>query len=169
MVVVITGVAGAGKSTVGKALADSLGWPFHDADHLHSPENVARMSRGERLTDDLRRPWLGKVRELMAHADTAGENAIVACSALKEEYRRFLADGIPSVRFVYLAADEGLLRSRLSQRAGHFVGTALLDSQLAVLEPPRNALTVDAALPVETLVEQIRAALRPGPGDTPSA
>ncbi len=161
MVVVIAGVAGAGKSTVGKALAVSLGWAFYDADDLHSPENVARMSRGEGLTDDLRWPWLRQVRELIATTAEVGDNAVVACSALKQQYRRYLADGISSVRFVFLAADEGLLRSRLAQRGGHFAGTALLDGQLTAVEPPQDALTLDAALPVDTLVEQVRAALRP--------
>jgi gluconokinase len=159
MVVVISGVAGAGKSTVGRALAESLGWAFYDADDLHPAENVARMARGEALTDDLRWPWLSKVRHLIADAVAAGESAVVACSALKEQYRRFLTDGIPSVVFVFLAADERVLRARLSQRTGHFAGPGLLDSQLAALEPPRNAVTVDAALPVDTLVEQIRTTL----------
>jgi gluconokinase len=161
MVVVVTGAAGAGKSTVGRALADSLGWAFYDADDLHSPENIARMGRGEGLSDELRWPWLSKVRHLITTAIDAGEDAVVACSALKEAYRRYLADGLPPVVFVFLAADDGLLRSRLAQRAGHFAGPALLDSQLATMEPPRDAVTVDAALPVDTLVERIRATLRP--------
>jgi gluconokinase len=159
MVVVITGVAGAGKSTVGRALADALGWAFSDADDLHSAGNVARMARGEGLSDEQRWPWLTEVRKVIARAAAAGEHAVVACSALKEPYRRFLAEGAPSVAFVFLDADETLLRARLARRAGHFAGAALLESQLAAVERPADALALDAALPVATLVERIRAAL----------
>ena len=171
MVVVIAGVAGSGKSTVGRALADSLGWRFHDADDLHSPGNVARMARGQGLTDEQRAPWLTAVRQVIEQAAASGEDALVACSALKATYRRFLAKDIPAVAFVFLAGDETLLRERLSRRTGHFAGAALLESQLATLEPPTDALTLDAALPVATLVERIRVNLRfdSAAGGTPPA
>ena len=159
MIVVITGVAGAGKTTVGRALARSLGWQFHDADDLHTPEHVAQMARGEGLTDAQRRPWLARVRAVIERAAAAGDNTVIACSALRQAYRRILADGVAGVQFVFLSADPALLRQRLSQRAGHFAGASLLDSQLAVLEPPEDAIALTTALPVDVLVEQLRARL----------
>ncbi len=117
------------------------------------------MARGEGLTDEQRWPWLGRVKGVLTRAAAAGEHAIVACSALKEPYRQFLAKDVPDIRFVFLAADEALLRERLSQRPGHFAGPAMLSSQLATVEPPDNALRLDAARPVEDLVGRIRADL----------
>lgn len=157
MVIVITGAAGAGKTTVGLALAAAVGWSFYDADDLHAPEDRARMQRGEALTDALRRPWLERVRAILVRAADRNENAVLACSALKQRYRDVLSEGLPA-RFVFLTADAGTLRARLQQRTDHFAGVALLDSQLAALEPPTDALTLDATQPVETLVRDIRAA-----------
>ena len=155
MIVVISGVAGVGKTTVGQALAVALGWMFYDADDLHTPEARERMHRGEALTDTLRQPWLDRVRAVLVHAAERGENAVVACSALKQQYRDMLSGGLP-VRFVFLSADADVLRARLQQRTDHFAGVALLESQLATLELPSNALTLDATLPVDALVAQIR-------------
>lgn len=156
MVIVITGVSGSGKTTLGRALAAALGWPFHDADDLHSPEHIARMSRGERLTDAQRQPWLARVRQVIEAAVHAGTSAVVACSALREPYRRTLADGLPDVRFVFLQVSEDVARARLSARTNHFAGPSLVDSQFAVLEPPADALTLDASLPVDRLVQFVR-------------
>jgi gluconokinase len=156
MIVVITGAAGAGKTTVGRALAAALRCAFYDADDLHRPEDIAQMARGEQLTDAQRQPWLQRVRAVIEAAAAAGHDAVVACSALRDAYRRTLADGIEDVRFVYLAAGAALLRDRLSGRIGHFAGVALLESQLATLEPPRDAIVVDAAAPVPQLVEELR-------------
>jgi len=158
-VVIITGVTGSGKTTVGRALAARVGWRFHDADDLHSPENIERMRRGVPLTDALRQPWLSRVREVIEQAIGTGEHAVIACSALKAAYRRTLAEGLPGVRFVLLAASASVLRERLAERQGHFAGAALLESQLAALEPPRDALTLDATQPVETLVDRIASEL----------
>jgi gluconokinase len=162
MVVVITGVAGSGKTTVGRALARSLGWRFFDADDLHTPEDIAQMARGERLTEAQRQPWLARVRAVIDRLAAAGEDAVVACSALREAYRRVLADSVDDVRFVFLTADEALLRQRLKHRVGHFAGASLLESQLAVLETPADALTLDAALPVDELVAELRGRLNRG-------
>jgi gluconokinase len=158
VIIVVIGAAGAGKTTVGRALAETLGWTFSDADDLHSPENRERMHRGEALTDALRQPWLDRVRAILVHAAERGENAVVACSALKQRYRDLLSRDLP-VRFVFLSADAVVLRARLQQRTGHFAGVALVDSQLATLEPPSNALTLDATLPVDVLVATIRRAV----------
>lgn len=154
-ILVLIGVAGSGKSTVGRALAARLGWRFHDADDLHAPASVERMRRGEPLDDELRQPWLGRVRQLIDAAAAAGEPTVIACSALKDRYRRTLADGIEGIRFVLLRGDPALLRERLERRAGHFAGARLLESQLAALELPADALAVDVSLPVDAIVDRI--------------
>jgi gluconokinase len=161
MVVVIMGVAGVGKTTVGRALAEALGWAFYDADALHTAGHIAQISRGEPLTDAQRAPWLARVRALIEGVLRQGGQAVVACSALRAEHRRLLSGGWGDVRYVWLTADPALLRERLSRRVGHFAGANLLDSQLLTLEPPSGALTLDAALPVGTLVAQIREELVP--------
>lgn len=154
-ILILTGVAGSGKSTVGRALAARLGWRFHDADDLHAPASIERMRRGEPLDDELRQPWLRRVRRLIETAAAGGEGTVIACSALKERYRRTLADGIEGIRFVLLRGDPALLRERLERRAGHFAGARLLESQLAALEPPADALAVDVSLPVDAIVDRI--------------
>lgn len=154
-ILVLIGVAGSGKSTVGRALAARLGWRFHDADDLHAPASVERMRRGEPLDDELRQPWLRRVRQLIEAAAVAGEPTVIACSALKDRYRRTLADGIEGIRFVLLRGDPALLRERLERRAGHFAGARLLESQLAALELPADALAVDVSLPVDAIVDRI--------------
>lgn len=164
-VVVITGVTGSGKTTVGRALAQAVGWPFHDADDLHTPEHVARMRQGLPLDDEMRQPWLLRVRAVIEQAISTRDGAIVACSALRHQYRDVLAGGLAGVHFVLLSAPAGVLRRRLAERTGHFAGPALLQTQLEILEPPRDALTVDATLDVPTIVETIRSALHLGARD----
>ncbi len=148
------GVAGAGKSTVGEALARALGWPFVEGDALHPPANVAKMRRGEPLDDADRAPWLRAIAdEIRARPD-----AVVACSALREAYRAALRVR-PDVRFVFLDVPRALLDERLAKRRGHFMPPTLLASQLATLERPADAVTVDGAQPVAAQVATIRAAL----------
>lgn len=165
MIVVVMGAAGAGKTTVGRALASAAGWPFYDADDLHPPGNVEKLRRGDPLTDDDREPWLRDIRALTATLSSHRQDAVLACSALRERYRQTIAAGVDA-RWVYLAAPLELLRERLLQRQGHFAGPAILPAQLDALEEPANALRLDAALPVDQLVRQACAALRLpcGPG-----
>jgi len=155
MIIVIIGVAGTGKTTVGRALAETLGWGFYDADDLHATEDRERMRRGEALTDIMRQPWLERVRAVIVRAANRNEHAVIACSALKQQYRDVLSRGLPT-RFVFLSADADVLRARLQQRPNHFAGVALLESQLATLEPPSHALALDAALSVDALVARVR-------------
>lgn len=158
MVIVLMGVAGAGKSTVGARLAAVLGWPFLDADALHPPPNVDKMRRGIPLTDADRYPWLAHVRKRIEDYVRAGQSAVVACSALRGGYRdRLRVD--PTVRFVFLKGDPALLLDRVNRRIDHFLKAPLLESQLASLEEPIDAVTIDAALPVDEIVQRIRGSL----------
>ncbi|HZP46364.1 MAG TPA: gluconokinase [Candidatus Binataceae bacterium] len=142
MVILLMGVAGSGKTTIGKMLAARLGWPFHDADDLHSEANRAKMHRGIPLTDDDRRPWLEAVRRLIAQHVAPEHNAVIACSALKQAYRALLVTD-PAVKLVYLKGSYETIAGRLSRRRGHFFNAALLDSQFAALEEPRHAIVED--------------------------
>ena len=134
--VVVMGVSGCGKSTVGERLADRTGWPFLDADRLHPATNVAKMARGEPLTDADRWPWLDLVATWIAARREAGEPGIIGCSALKRSYRDRLRRADPDLRIAYLSGDREILVERLANRHGHFFPIQLLDSQLADLEPP---------------------------------
>lgn len=164
MVIVVTGVAAAGKTTVGRALAAALEWPFRDADELHSPDNIERMRRGEALTDEQRTPWLQVLARIIGEHVRSQRPLVLACSALRRSYRAALVADVTSsdaVRLVHLAASAELLAARISARADHFFPPALLTSQLATLEPPAGdepiiTLTLDAALPVPELVHRIR-------------
>lgn len=160
-IIVLMGPAGAGKTTIGVLLAQSLGWRFLDADDFHSPENVDRMHRGIALTDADREPWLSAVRAALSTALARNDCVVLACSALKEQYRRALvpSGAEASMRFVYLRADEGVLRERLAHRKGHYAGPKLLESQLQTLEEPSGALWVDASRTPVEIVARIRESL----------
>lgn len=161
-VIIMMGVAGAGKTLVGSALARALGWTFYDADDFHSPENVAKMHRGIGLTDADRAPWLATLHDLIDRVIREGGNAVVACSALKETYRRTLTpNDAPggTVRFVYLDVPADVLRQRLEHRAHHYAPPELLDSQLATLEVPRDAVCLDGTLAPDEIVAAARSAL----------
>jgi gluconokinase len=159
MIIVIMGVAGCGKTTVGQRLAAALGWPFFDGDDFHPPANVAKMASGLPLDDGDRRPWLARLRQLIDALGDAGTSAVIACSALRQRYRDHLLAGCSEARLVYLAADGALLAQRLAARAGHFFPAALLESQLAALEAPGDAITIDAGQPVADIVAAVIAAL----------
>ncbi len=148
------GVAGAGKSEVGQALAAALGWTFVDADDLHPAANIDKMRRGEPLDEADRAPWLDAIAARLRTLD----DAVVAFSALREAYRH-KARVRDDVRFVWLDVPRDVLARRLRERRGHFMPPTLLDSQLATLEPPRDAVVVDGTLPVDVIVATIRAAL----------
>ena len=159
MVILLMGVAGCGKTTVGRALAAALGWSFRDADDFHPPANITKMSAGQPLADADRAPWLAAIR---AHIDAClarGENAVVTCSALKAAYRAALIADPARVRLVHLTSDPALIAKRLARRLDHFMPPAMLASQFATLEPPRKALTIDVAGTTDQIVAQIRQAL----------
>jgi gluconokinase len=153
------GAAGAGKTTVGARLARALGWNFLDGDDLLPPASIEKLRRGIGLTDMDREPWLQDLRVRIDAFLAAGQPAVVACSALRQAYRERLRADTDAVRFVYLKAEHALLRARVETRKGHFFAPSLLDSQLAILEEPRDAVIVDAALPVDEIVARVRAAL----------
>ncbi len=155
MIVIVMGVAGSGKSTVGALLARRLGWRFIEADDYHSRTEIEHMLAGQPLSDDERQPWLAKLRQVLLECVTRNQNAILACSALKESYRRQLNVDAEAVRFVYLKGDPAVIRQRLQQRAGHFAHENLLASQYAALEEPDNALTIAVDDAPERLAQRI--------------
>lgn len=159
MVIVVMGVAGSGKTTVGRALAASLGRPFFDADDFHPPENVSRMSAGVPLTDADREPWLASLCALIERADTAGEDIVLACSALRARFRERLRAAANDLRYVYLESGRGVIAHRLAEREGHFMSPDLVASQFADLEEPDDALVVDATRPPQELVAEIERAI----------
>ncbi|HEY8993073.1 MAG TPA: gluconokinase [Lacunisphaera sp.] len=158
--ILLMGVAGSGKTTVGRLLARELGWTYHEADDFHSAANKEKMGQGIPLDDDDRMPWLESIRRAMDGTIAAGRPAVFTCSALKEKYRRILLDGLPGTLLVYLSGQRDLLLVRLQGRTGHYMKPAMLDSQLATLEPPAGALTLDISRPPEALVAEIRRRLR---------
>lgn len=161
MIAIIMGVSGSGKTTIGEALARELGWRFLDADDYHPPENVAKMAAGQALDDEDRKPWLEKLNVELWKFDARDESVVLACSALKERYRRRLTDGIKRVEWVYLKGDFELIHSRLAQRRHRYMPAALLESQFAALEPPQHAIAVDVSADVPGCVAAIAARLRP--------
>lgn len=156
-VVVVMGVAGSGKSSIGAALAARLGWAFLEGDSLHPPANVARMASGLPLTDEDRRGWLATIGGHIAEADRVGKGLVVACSALKRAYRDQLAASGPRVVFLHLSGERALIERRMAARAGHFMPLSLIDSQFATLEPPgadERAITLPIDMPPEALVDE---------------
>lgn len=151
----VMGVAGSGKSSLGKALANRLGWEFYDADDFHPPENISKMSSGIPLNDDDRAPWLASLHDLIGSSLRAQRPGVLACSALKERYRQTLLAGNPGVQIVYLKGDYDLLWARMLKRPGHYMKAQMLQSQFDALEEPQDALILDIALPVDELVEQV--------------
>jgi gluconokinase len=155
MLIIVMGVSGSGKTTVAEALAEALDWPCYDADYYHSAANIAKMTRGEPLTDEDREGWLAALRAVLREHALARENAILACSALKQRYRdRLHVDG--SVRWVYLQGDYDVIMARISERTDHYMKPNMLASQFAALEPPENAVVIDVRMPVDEIVAEIR-------------
>lgn len=167
MIIVVMGVCGCGKTTVGQALAAELDWPFFDADDFHPPENVAKMAAGVPLTDADRWPWLDRLASELAAIEGRGAHAVLACSALRQAYRDRLARA-GDVRFVHLVGDRETIAERIGARTHRYMPLSLLDSQFAALEPPANAIDVDVRWPVAGQVAAIRQQLtRHVPGGRP--
>ncbi|HEV8096326.1 MAG TPA: gluconokinase [Burkholderiales bacterium] len=160
MIVVVMGVSGSGKTTIGTALADRLGWAFVEGDDWHPPQNVAKMSAGTPLTDEDRWPWLDRLNAELRARDARGESVVVTCSALKQSYRDRLTRGLARWELVFLHGSFELLSQRIAERKHRFMPAALLQSQFDALEPPAKAIAVDVAQPQEQSVERIVAALR---------
>jgi gluconokinase len=155
---IVMGVSGAGKSTIGEKLAERLGWKFEDGDRFHPPSNVAKMSAGQPLADEDRWPWLRAIADEIARVCEAAGHVVIASSALKRAYRDILVHGRPDVRIIYLKGTQDLIASRLALRKGHFMPPGLLESQFETLEPPdasEDAVTVSIDGSVETVVNDI--------------
>jgi gluconokinase len=160
VIIVVMGVSGSGKSTVGKLLASELGWTFIEGDDYHPPANVEKMRQGIPLDDKDRWPWLDAIHRRLAQACKQGENVVLACSALKHSYQHYLTQFTPeSIRYVYLSGSEELIRQRLAQRTGHFMNPGLLHSQFETLEPPDGAIQVDIDASPQSTVAAIRSKL----------
>jgi gluconokinase len=157
VIAVLMGVSGAGKTTLGEALARRLGWRFIDADDYHPAANVAKMAAGQPLEDEDRWPWLDRLNALLRQE----ENAVLACSALKERYRQRLSRDVPALTWIYLKGEFDLIRSRLGARRHKYMPASLLESQFAALQPPTNAIVVDVAATPEKCVAAIIEVMAP--------
>jgi gluconokinase len=168
--IVVMGVAGTGKTTVGRLVAERLGVPYAEADDFHSPENIAKMSAGTPLNDEDRRPWLDAIGAWAA--GRRGQGGVVSCSALKRRYRDRLRSADPGLFFLHLRGDRDLIARRLEERRGHYMKRAMLDSQFAdlePLEPDENGVAIDVAAPPRQITDEALAAFRAteGPAQPP--
>ncbi len=152
---IMMGVAGCGKTSVGKSLAEHLGWDFYDADDFHPPENVAKMANGIPLNDADRAPWLASLHDLISSSLAQNRPGVLACSALKERYRQQLLEGNDGVQLIYLKGSYDLIWSRMIARKEHYMKPQMLQSQFDALEEPTNALTMDISMSVGDIVQEI--------------
>jgi gluconokinase len=161
MILILMGVSGAGKSTIGQHLAKELGWPLYEGDDFHSRANIQKMASGLPLTDADRAAWLAALARLIHDLNRGKQPAVITCSALKGAYRQRLRKGARDVRFVYLQGSYALIQERLQARHGHYMRPALLKSQFEILEEPKptESLVIDTAQPPETIVHKIMKAL----------
>jgi gluconokinase len=159
VVIIITGVSGSGKTTIGEALANQLGWTFRDADDFHPEANIAKMKQGIPLNDADRQPWLEKLKNAIGQFLESNTNAILACSALTTKYRQLLSSDSKQVKFVYLKGSFDLIQDRLKQRKGHYMKANLLQSQFDLLEEPTDALVIDITQSAEVITQQIISSL----------
>lgn len=153
--IVVMGVSGSGKSTVGRALAGALGWSFYDGDDFMPPANVSKMASGTPLTDDDRFPWLDILQTLIVEKLASGVSLVLACSSLKQIYRDRLRRGNPELVFVHLSGDYDLIKGRLEVRPAHFMKAGMLQTQFETLQSPKDAIVVDVLGSVEEIVEDI--------------
>ena len=149
------GVAGSGKTAVGKAVATRLNWLFLDADDFHPAANIEKMKHGIPLNDQDRIPWLQALRDKQRRLLAEGRSVILACSALKESYRQLLSDDVAGIRFVLLDVDQETIRQRLQHRSAHFFPKELMDSQFAALEKPKDAIIIDARKPLNEVIDRV--------------
>ena len=168
MIILLMGVAGTGKTTVGTLLAKKLGWSFYDGDDFHPPENITKMEYGVPLTDEDRAGWLARLQQLIQDCLQQRQAAVIACSALKQSYRDFLQQGNPQIHIVYLKGSPTLIAQRLQARTDHFMPPQLLDSQFMALEEPQGVLTLDITRPPQALVQEIRETITPNNRKTDS-
>jgi gluconokinase len=173
MIVVLMGVTASGKTTIGTRLAAAEHWQYAEGDDYHSPANKAKMHAGIPLTDEDRAPWLASLHEVLLGWYRSGKSGVLACSALRQSYRDELSEGIPKteLRFVLLEVPRDVLEERLAGRKNHYMSPALLDSQIATLEMPRDAIRVRGDLPPDQVVAEIMSAIRGDavPGDAAPA
>jgi len=160
MILIVMGVAGSGKTTVGQLLAKELSWTFRDADEFHPSSNIEKMSQGVALEDTDRVPWLAAMRGAIEAWLRENTNAVLTCSCLKAAYRQTLVVDPARVRFVYLKGRFDVIEARLRQRTHHFMKAQLLKSQFEILEEPQDAITVDVSDTPEVMVQKIRVTLR---------
>ena len=162
-IILITGVAGSGKTTIGRRLAAELAWSYYEADDFHSPSNKDKMARGIPLDDHDRAPWLVSIRAAMEDCLATGSSAVFTCSGLKEKYRGVLLDAAasqtgrtPRIALVYLASDYETILARVSGRQGHYMKTEMVQSQFDALEVPTNAISIDTRISPEEIISEIR-------------
>lgn len=160
MIVIVMGVSGSGKTTIGKQLAASLQWEFRDADTFHSPENVEKMRCGIALSETDRLPWLKSLQTAIAEWLQADKNVVLACSALKQSYRQYLILDSDRVKLVYLKGSYQLIYNRLQMRQNHYMSAELLNSQFDLLEEPTDAISVDISAPTQVILQTIESALK---------
>lgn len=151
MICILMGVSGSGKSTIGQLLSQKLGWPFYDGDDFHPPENIAKMRQGIPLTDGDRYSWLSTLRTLIEQ----NQNAIIACSSLKESYREYLQGERSDLIWIYLKGNYEQILERMQHRKQHFMKPQMLRSQFITLEEPKNAVVIDISLPPDEIIDRI--------------
>ena len=159
MIIVLMGVTGTGKTTVGRVLAEELGWTFRDGDDFHPAANIEKMRRGEPLNDDDRAPWLAALGRLIDDTVARVDNLVLACSALEHRYQDYLRHDLEAVHYVELWGTPELIEKRLAARKGHFMNPSLLPSQFAILEPPADAIRVEVSRTPNEITAEIRGKL----------